>query len=106
MRRDRPHERVEQDEGILYAAIQAIGSEQMSYNTEFMRKVPDSYAGESAVDLANVAVDYIEEHWPGFPVNTIGDLEAFATAYAIPESQVAGEIEAGGTLHHFDRNQW
>lgn len=100
------HERVDKDEDKLYAAIDALEGEVTGWAPEFLRTVLDSHAGESEDDLAKVATDYIEEQWPGFPVNTISDLEAFARTYAIPESHIAGVTEGGGTLHYFDKNKW
>lgn len=100
------HEKVGQDEGILHAAIDALYATRSAWTPEFLERVLDSYDGESEDDLEKVATDYIEEQWPGFPVNTIKDLKAFATTYAIPESRVFGRVQPGGTLHYFDKNKW
>lgn len=100
------HENVGRDEDKLYAAINALEEEMTAWAPEFLRTVLDSYVGESEDDMAKVATDYIDEHWPGFPVDTISDLEAFAHTYAIPESHIAGETEGGGTVHYFDKNKW
>ncbi|MFC9505477.1 hypothetical protein [Streptomyces sp. NPDC057002] len=100
------HDKVGQDEGILYAAIQVLSQKTTEWVPEYLETVLNSYDGESEDDLKKVATDYIEEQWPGFPVGTVPDLESFARTYAIPESRVFSPSQPGGTLHYFDTNKW
>ncbi|MGW3860404.1 hypothetical protein ACWEDZ_02825 [Streptomyces sp. NPDC005047] len=100
------HPKVERDEEILFAALQVIGADRTAWDSAFMEKVLDSYRGESEEELDKVAAAYIDSQWPGFPVEAIPDLAAFATKYAMPETEACAPGEDGGTLYYFDKNQW
>ncbi|MCX5103474.1 hypothetical protein [Streptomyces sp. NBC_00439] len=97
---------VDKDEGRLYAAITVAGDEADVFNQEFLEKVLNSYRGESEDNLNKVATDYIEETWPGFPIEAITSLEEFANKYAIRETEACAPDQHGGTLHYFDTNKW
>ncbi|MFD4949556.1 hypothetical protein ACFWNT_45520 [Streptomyces sp. NPDC058409] len=93
-------------QGRLYAAITVAGDQADVFNQEFLEKVLNSYRGESESDLDKVATDYIEENWPGFPLQAIPSLEDFANEYAIRENGACAPDQPGGTLHYFDTNKW
>lgn len=100
------HEMIGQDEERLWAAITVAGEHSGRFSRAFLEKVIASYRGETEEDLKKLASDYIEEHWPGFPLEVVKDLEEFAHQYAIAEYERCAPGKAGGTLYYFDTNKW
>lgn len=91
------HNKVGQDEEVLYAAIDAVGVDVSEWTPEYQRAVLDSYDGESEDVLEKMATDYIKARWPGFPITALGDLEEFALEHVVPDSRMFGRTEPGGT---------
>ncbi|MFJ5725815.1 hypothetical protein [Streptomyces sp. NPDC093149] len=98
------NDNVDQDEGLLHAAITIAGRESDIFNQEFLEKVVASYTGNAENNPEKVAMDHIQENWPGFPTEAV-DLVSFADEYVFGENELFAE-DGAGTLRCFDKNKW
>ncbi len=105
-------------ENVIDGALAVLDQEDRETLTPAdLRKVIESYRGETFDDFEELARDYAENdyigpddenpaltEWEGF--NSPEDFERWYTKYGTGEGEVCGEIRAGGTLIWFDKFKW
>jgi hypothetical protein len=93
---------------VIYGAISALEAEDRDAFTpaEFLR-VLATYRGETVSDFRTLAEEYADDH--GYKLVGLKTDDEYHIWYAengIPDGEVCGETEPGGTLVWFNKNNW
>ncbi|MEU1816168.1 hypothetical protein ABZ543_13355 [Streptomyces roseifaciens] len=102
------HDKIGQDADRLHAVIKALveGAEETEFSSRRFTAVMESINGDLEADDEKLVQDYLDEHFDGFPLAHIKDIQAFARDYVYRPGEFYAESHDGSTLYVFDTTGW
>src|SRR5205814_533195 len=92
----------ERDEMKLYAAIEVASDLAEEFDRKLLARILKGYDERASETLASRAQRYIEKTWPGFPTETIRDLELFGLNHALEAHERGARDGSTGLLYVFN----